>query len=159
MRRSNASYFSSKIKKAQREDNKIWAINRWNNCWIFYRKCIRNVTNRVLVLQMFPDRWRKAIVILIQKPGKDSLTEETETKKLIPDFQFGFKVEHFCEQQALRLTLNHTNSVLFLEMEKASFSENLWHPLESRIHIFTFANSIVILLASWNLVNIVEYGQ
>lgn len=107
----------------------------------------------------FPNHWKKAITIMIPKPGKPRnaptsyrpisllpaiskvieraihgrLKTITETKKIIPDHQFGFRTKHCCTYQLARLTediksgmnLSKPTGAIFLDIEKAF--DRVWH--------------------------------
>jgi hypothetical protein len=92
--------------------------------------------NSLLRLGHFPDNWKKAIIILIKKPGKDKSDPDsyrpisllTSLSKIfekvilsrlqnylnctdtIPKFQFGFKAHHSTTQQLMRITEHISNS-------------------------------------------------
>lgn len=90
---------------------------------------ITNIINAMLRLRYFPKQWKKAIVIVLPKPGKSRtfpqnyrpisllpsigkvaekliltrLNEKTENLQTIPDSQFGFRSQHSTTLQAARL--------------------------------------------------------
>ncbi|KAL4125873.1 hypothetical protein QTP88_010110 [Uroleucon formosanum] len=92
--------------------------------------------NSLLRLGHFPENWKKAIIILIKKPGKDKSDPDsyrpisllTSLSKIfekvilsilqnylnctdtIPKFQFGFKAHHSTTQQLMRITEHISNS-------------------------------------------------
>ncbi|KAL4085157.1 hypothetical protein QTP88_027450 [Uroleucon formosanum] len=92
--------------------------------------------NALLRLGCFPVNWKKAIVILIKKPGKDNTNPDSyrpislltslskvfekvihtrllahlDYSETIPKFQFGFRSHHSTTQQLLRLTEHISNS-------------------------------------------------
>jgi hypothetical protein len=97
---------------------------------------LTNLFNGLLTIGYFPLSWKKAIIILLNKPGKDKsnpenyrpisllsafsklfeksiqshLLEYLNSIEAIPKFQFGFKSHHSTSQQLLRLTETINNS-------------------------------------------------
>lgn len=117
------------------------------------------IFNAILRLNHFPNAWKTAIILPFRKPGKDPRLREnyrpisllpTLSKiferlilsrlnkylteiKAIPDEQFGFRPNHSCTHQLLRLTENiaesfhqkkHTVAV-FLDIAQAY--DRIWH--------------------------------
>jgi hypothetical protein len=92
--------------------------------------------NSLLRIGHFPDNWKKAIIILIKKPGNDKtdpdcyrpiillislskIFEKVILSRLqsylnftdtIPKFQFGFKAHHSTTQQLMRIIEHISNS-------------------------------------------------
>lgn len=95
-----------------------------------YVKYITNIANSIFQLEEFPEAWKKAIIIMIPKYGKNPqfpqnyrpisllssiakviervilkrIQDECEDRNIIPNEQYGFRYSHSTEQQALRLT-------------------------------------------------------
>lgn len=89
-----------------------------------------DIINAVLKFHYYPEPWKQAEIIMIAKPNKPrntpkgyrpisllsaiskvteriiltKLEQEIEEKKIIPNFQFGFRKEHGTTQQLARLT-------------------------------------------------------
>ena len=91
---------------------------------------ITNLTNAIMKYDYFPNYWKKSIIIVIGKPGKDPtfpdnyrpisllptiskviervikkrIVKFSEENNIIPQFQFGFRSAHSAEQQAYKIT-------------------------------------------------------
>jgi Reverse transcriptase (RNA-dependent DNA polymerase)/Endonuclease-reverse transcriptase len=130
---------------------------------------IQSLMNSCLKLAYFPLPWKVGKVIGILKPGKDAeqpisyrpitlesclgkmfesfilrrMTEHCENNKVIINQQFGFRSQHSCPQQVMRLVdvassrFNESKStgVVLLDIEKAF--DKVWH--EALLHKLTVA--------------------
>lgn len=120
---------------------------------------ITAIFNGILRLNYFPEAWKVAIILPFRKPGKDPrlainyrpisllptlskifeklllnrLNKFLTISKAIPDEQFGFRSNHSCTHQLLRLTENiadgfqkkkHTVAI-FLDIAQAY--DRVWH--------------------------------
>lgn len=117
------------------------------------------IFNCAMTHNLFPQEWKEATVIGIPKPGKQRsnptsyrpisllnvfgkiyerliykrLKDYADTKRLIPDFQFGFRTHHSCVQQVHRIVENVSDGflhgrrtgMLFFDIAKAF--DKVWH--------------------------------
>lgn len=131
---------------------------------------IKSVMNKCLGIGYFPRSWKVGKVVAIPKPGKDlsqassyrpitlesclgkllekvildRMTDFCETKKIIIDQQFGFRANHSCPQQVMRIidvassrfNEDETTGVVFLDIAKAF--DRVWH--EALIHKLLVTN-------------------
>jgi endonuclease/exonuclease/phosphatase family metal-dependent hydrolase len=140
------------------------------------------IFNAALRLQHFPTSWKEAKVVVFPKPGKSHrdpanyrpisllsglsklfeklilarLTSHCEDHNLLPDQQFGFRSQHSCDHQLLRVTnkiahglnTNKPTGVVFLDVAKAF--DRVWHEgLLFKLILRKFPNSLVNLVASY----------
>jgi hypothetical protein len=84
------------------------------------------------------------------------LTAHSEDNHLLPDQQFGFRKNHSCDHQLLRVTnkiahgmnTNKATGIVFLDVAKAF--DRVWHEgLLSKLILKKFPNSLVNLIASY----------
>lgn len=120
---------------------------------------LTTIINGILRTQYFPRLWKTAEVLMIPKPNKDPtfpqnyrpisllpalskiaerviltrLKDQTSELNIIPDEQFGFRPQHSCELQVLRLVEHITKrfnwrqstGAIFLDVSKAF--DRVWH--------------------------------
>lgn len=145
-------------------------------------KRLVEIFNAALRLQYFPTFWKEAKVVVFPKAGKPlrdpgnyrpisllsglsklferlmlaRLTSFSEANLLLPDQQFGFRKNHSCDHQLLRVTnkiaqgLNtyKPTGVVFLDVAKAF--DRVWHEgLLFKLILKKFPNSLVNLVASY----------
>lgn len=152
------------------------------------------VFNSSLKFGYFPDIWKKAKIIAIPKPGKDLTNPEsyrpinllscvgkifekiieerlrahTDSKRVIPDYQFGFRPSLSTTHQLDRLTKTIKNNrrakkstgLVLLDGEKAF--DTIWHEgLVYKLIILKFPTHLIKLIHSFlkNRENNVYIGQ
>lgn len=120
---------------------------------------ITSIFNSCLRTGYFPDTWKKAELVVIHKPGKNTkevrnyrpisllpilgkmletiikrrLSSFLESNNIIPDFQFGFQINHSTSHQLARLTdfivngfeMKKHTLVTFLDFQQAF--DKVWH--------------------------------
>lgn len=143
---------------------------------------IVNITNAIFKLRHFPNTWKEAQIIMVPKANKpknevhgyrpisllptisklvekvihNRLNEEITTRKLIPNFQFGFKPQHTTTHQLTRLTeyintnmnLSTPTAAVFLDVEKAF--DKVWHAgLLYKLRINRVNDNIIEIINSY----------